>query len=355
MTTIRMGTLAGLAALILGSSAGAANITPIKTVTANGYTFLNFDGPTPNTGGTTIDGISNNGTVVGFTTAANGNLTNFTANPGTGTSATILNINNSTAAMANGINSTGTIVGFDGNNNGFSLVNGTASPLIGGGYTPAMAFGINDKGMIVGQYTTGASTPGFLLNGITTTTIDAPKGTTGDTVNAQGINNNGLIVGFYMGNDGQDHGFMASASSASSGHIIGTAVADPTIPNVPGEPGATFVFSQILGVNDSGIAVGYYGDSTTSQHGFLYNTITGKYTFLDDPYAGFHNGVEITQITGITNSGEITGFYNDANGVAHGFVAFAAVPEPGSMLLLGIGVILGVGYTRRRAGRTSAS
>ncbi len=355
MTTIRVGTLAGLAALLLGSPAGAASITPINTVTANGYTFINFDGPSPNTGGTTIDGISNNGTVVGFTTAANGNLTNFTANPVTGTTATLLTPPLGTAAMANGINSSGTVVGFDGNNNGFSLVNGTASPLIGGGYTHAMAFGINDKGMIVGQYTTGASTPGFLLNGITTTTIDAPKGTTGDTVNAQGINNNGLIVGFYLGNDGQDHGFTASTSSASSGHIIGTAVADPTIPNVPGEPGATFVFSQILGVNDSGMAVGYYGDSTTSQHGFLYNTITGKYSFFDDPNAAFHNGIEVTQITGISNSGEITGFYTDGNGVSHGFVAFAAVPEPGSMLLLGIGVILGVGYTRRRAGRTSAS
>ena len=67
------------------------------------------------------------------------------------------------------------------------------------------------------------------------------------------------------------------------------------------------MFSQILGINDKGIAVGYYGDSTTSQHGFLYNTHTGVYTFLDDPSEAFDNGVEVTQITGINNSGEITG------------------------------------------------
>ena len=108
-----------------------------------------------------------------------------------------------------------------------------------------------------------------------------------------------------------------------TGTLTGTAIADPTIPNVPGEPGATFVFSQILGINDKGIAVGYYGDSTTSQHGFIYNTNTGQYTFLDDPSEAFDNGVEVTQITGITNSGEITGFYSDANGVFHGFVATA--------------------------------
>ena len=110
----------------------------------------------------------------------------------------------------------------------------------------------------------------------------------------------------------------------SNGTLTGTAIADPTIPTVPGEPGATFVFSQVLGINDQGIAVGYYGDSTTSQHGFIYNTNTGQYTFLDDPSEAFDNGVEVTQITGITNSGEITGFYSDANGVFHGFVASLA-------------------------------
>lgn len=356
MRTMRVCTFAGWAALaviLTTSPAHAAGITILNTVTANGYTFINFDGPTPNTGGTTIDGISNKGTVVGFTTDSAGNLTNFTATPPT-TSATILNINNSTTAMANGINSAGTVVGFDGVNNAFSLPNGgSATPLIANSNIPAMAFGINDKGMIVGQYTTGAGTPGFLLNGTTITTINAPTGAT-DVVNAQGINNDGLIVGFYLGNDGQVHGFTANAHAASNGSITGTAVSDPTIPSNPNEPGATFVFSQILGVNDHGMAVGYYGDSTTSQHGYLYNTITGKYTFLDDPSAGFSNGVEVTQITGINNSAEITGFYSDANGAFHGFVAFATVPEPSSIALLGIGITLVAGYASSRAPRNPA-
>jgi hypothetical protein len=98
------------------------------------------------------------------------------------------------------------------------------------------------------------------------------------------------------------------------------------------------VFSQILGISDHGLAVGYYGDSTTSQHGFFYNTLTGQYTFLDNPAEQFDNGVEVTQITGITNSGEITGFYSDANGVFHGFVA-TPVPEPASLTLAGAGLL----------------
>jgi probable HAF family extracellular repeat protein len=212
-------------------------------------------------------------------------------------------------------------VGTDGNGNAFTLSRrGVLKTFIPLGGMSAIAFGINDKGMIVGQYVTSTATPGFIqVNGKKFITLNAPSGP--NLVNAQGINNKGLVVGFYKGTDGQVHGFMANEKAAKHGVLTGTAIADPTIPAVAGEPGATFVFSQILGINDKGIAVGYYGDSTTSQHGFIYNTHTGQYTFLDDPSEAFNNGVEVTQITGITNSGEITGFYTDANGVAHGFVA----------------------------------
>ena len=304
--------------------AGSPTITILNAVNSHGYQFTNLDGPTPGTNagsGTNLNGISNAGTAVGFTIDNQGNFSNFTTNPLRTKTANVLNLNGSTKAMAFGANSAGTVVGTDGNGNAFSLRRrGGLKTFIPTGGKSATAFGINDQGTIVGQYVTSTATPGFIqVHGTSLITINAPSGP--NTVNAQGINNKGLGVGFSVGMDGQDHGFVANVKATKNGVLTGTPVADPTIPTVAGEPGATFVFSQILGINDKGIAVGYYGDSTTSQHGFLYNIKTRQYTFLDDPSEAFHNGVEVTQITGITNSGEITGFYSDAHGVFHGFVA----------------------------------
>ena len=301
------------------------SITVLNQASNGGLLFTNFSGPNAGTNtaaGTNMNGISNAGTSVGFDIDNNGNFDNFTVNPLKSRTTVALDINGSTAAMAFAVNSSGTVVGTDGNGNAFFETKGKVKTFIPNGGSAATAFGINDQGTIVGQYVTADTTPGFIrVNARNTITLNAPSGP--DVVNAQSINNKGEVVGFYLGTDGQVHGFMANEKSAKKGVLTGTAIADPTIPTVAGEPGATFVFSQILSVNDKGIAVGYYGDSTLSQHGFIYNTHTGQYTFLDDPSAAFDAGVEVTQITGITNSGELTGFYSDANGVFHGFVAQA--------------------------------
>ncbi len=314
-----------LSALQTGSPA----ITILNTVTSQGFRFTNFDGP--NAGhvagaGTMINGVANSTTVVGFTIANDGTtLTNFTANPPLTKYTRLVNLGGSASAMALGLNSTGTVVGTDGHGKALSLNrHGVFRTLAPNGGSSAIALGINDRVNIVGQYVTSTATPGFVLvHGATSfLTINAPSGP--NIVNAQGVNNADTVAGFYVGADGQDHGFIARKSDVAKGTL--TPVADPTIPPVSGEPGATFVFSQILSINDYGIAVGYYGDSTGSQHGFIFNTHTGQYTFLDDANAAFSNGVEVTQITGINNSGEITGFYSDANGVFHGFIATGSLP-----------------------------
>jgi hypothetical protein len=290
-----------------------------KPVTAKGFTFINFDaGIATGTAGTgsNANGISNKGHVVVTLLNADGSFTNFT-----GTPANTVPLSLGANAMVFGMNAPGAIVGMQ--NGAAFIIPAKGSPqALPSPAGATSAFGISDKGQVVGQYTNAqGQTPGFYLPNLKSQAvpINAPSGP--NAVNAQGINNFGLIVGFYVGTDGQDHGFIANLADIHNKVLIGTPVADPVIPAVAGEAGATFVFSQLLGVNDAGIAVGYYGDSTTSQHGFLYNTNTGKYTFLDDPSVKFNGGVEVTQITGITDSGELTGFYSDVNGAFHAFTA----------------------------------
>ncbi len=206
--------------------------------------------------GSNANGISNNGQVVGTQVDVNNVPTGANY---TGTATNTSPLAAAAGQTAFGINSAGDVVGGSGSSAFYLPNGGTLQTLT----TPAgadNAFGINDLGNIVGQYTAGADTPGFYLPSVSSTsftTIDQPPGAASTVVNAQGVNNKGLIVGFYLGNVGQAHGFDANIANASGGTLVGTAIADPTIPSVPGEPGATFVFSQVLGVNDEGIAVGY--------------------------------------------------------------------------------------------------
>jgi hypothetical protein len=355
--------MAGFAAL------SAAAVVPqpghAAPIVSNGYTFTNFY--PPNSGniagaGTNINGIANNGATVGFAIGDDGVLTNYIRDAD-GTT-TQLNFKFGSNAMALGINSAGDVVGTE-NGAAFIVPHGGSPQTLGIPTGATAAFRINDNGNIVGQYASGGNFPGFFLAnsaGSGLASIFSPFGAIVNVTNIQGVNDNGRAVGFYAGTDGQYHGLTANLASELNGVLIGTAVADPSIPNVAGEPGATFVFSQILGVNDQGIAVGYYGDSTTSQHGFLYNTDTGAYTFLDDPSEQFLNGAEVTQITGINDLDEITGFYSDSAGVFHGFVACptnltcnasAAVPEPSAFSLECLSLAV-VGFTSFRSRRRRA-
>jgi len=76
-----------------------------------------------------------------------------------------------------------------------------------------------------------------------------------------------------------------------------------------------------------------------SQHGFLFDTKTQTYSFLDNPNAAI-TGLSITQITGVNNAGEIAGFYVDATTrIQRVFFATPApaAAEPSTFTLLLVG------------------
>lgn len=313
--------------LALAAVALAVSVSPAWAQ----YTFHSFDGPN-SSAGTTANGINNNGQIVGFSVDNLDNVTNWWRN----TNGTFNILNIPTGSFANGINATPTVVGQNGAT-AYSYTGSTLTtlPNVNGTTTSQLAFGVNDGGWIVGQYTdsnTGTS-PGFVYNGTNFTTLNPVLNATNTF--AQGINNHGLVAGFYS-TDGNltSHGFFYNTTTATY-----TFAADPNVPN--------FVFSQILGINDHDIAVGYYGDTSTSQFGFVYDLATKAYLIMSDPNAAVINGVSITQITGIDNAGEITGFYIGADGLSHGFYA-TPTPEPSSLLLMGSGALGLLGIVRRK-------
>jgi probable HAF family extracellular repeat protein len=106
-------------------------------------------------------------------------------------------------------------------------------------------------------------------------------------------------------------------------------------------PGSTS--TGAFGINNLGQIVGAYGDAGGKRHGFVLSG--GIYTTIDVP------GSTWTEADGINDSGQIVVNYGDAGGNGHSFLATptaAPVPEPITLLLLGIGALAVIGWARLR-------
>jgi probable HAF family extracellular repeat protein len=186
------------------------------------------------------------------------------------------------------------------------------------------AEGINDNGQIVGYYTlSGGGTHGFLYSSGTYTTLDVQQ--TGTTY-PEGINNSGQIVGQYVDSAGNSHGFL---------YINGTftSIDDP---NADPATGGTWA----KGINDSGEIVGGYYDANGNQHGFLDNN--GSYSTFDDPQETPDGaGHTFTGGQDIINTGQIVGYYNSP-APHHGFLlngsSYATIEPSGATVSVAAGI-----------------
>jgi probable HAF family extracellular repeat protein len=177
-----------------------------------------------------------------------------------------LDVPNSILTQANGINASGQIVGyylsdvaarraFQLNQNGYTTLE--LPPLARG----ADAGGINASGQIVGTYTTaGGNDHGYLLSDGSIQLFPDPPGSQDGTTHFRGINDAGHIVGHHFA-DGRFHGFL----------LINGVYTDIDVPGARG--------TQAWGINNVGKIVGYYIGNDGNAHGFLATPIPEPGTF----------------------------------------------------------------------------
>jgi len=175
--------------------------------------------------------------------------------------------------------------------------------------------GINNHRIIVGYYGDGnlVANVGYSLLPPTHYAIEnfkaLPSGQTVAQLQSIGINNQShpAIVGFVTGSDGNTHGFI---------DVDGVqALVDDPKGVLKGAPST----QNLLGINDLGQAAGFYLDANGNSHGFIAgfgwdknHHLTQGFREVDFP------GATATQASGVNNNDEVCGFYT-LNGVNHGF------------------------------------
>jgi probable HAF family extracellular repeat protein len=210
------------------------------------------------------------------------------------------------------------------------------------GVTYTFAQGINNNGQIVGYYLTPTHIYGFLDNGGSFNTLSFPNAL---TTNSFSINKYGKIVGNYLiDNSSKVRGYIYDNGTFISVDYPGSEVGGTTL----------------TGINDFEQIVGFYFNIIDGRnHGFLYKD--GSFSSIDDPRSagdtlalGINNKGQIvgysssgsflldntgtfspivcpeegspTEARGINNKGQIVGQYY-VNGLSHGFIA-TPVPTP---------------------------
>ncbi len=177
--------------------------------------FHRADFPTKHPAKPAIDqllGVNDAGLAVGFYNTKNGNTHAYSYDIKTHRYAhiTVRGLRNVTAAA---INNNGDVAGFgtqSGKVVGFLRLNhGTVFTLKAPGASMTQAFGVNDGDVVVGAYTVGAKSFGFIwAPGLGLQTVNDPHGVGSTLIN--GINDHGRIVGFYTDSAGNTDGFLGT-------------------------------------------------------------------------------------------------------------------------------------------------
>jgi hypothetical protein len=204
--------------------------------------------------------------------------------------------------------------------------------------------GINDSGVIAGYFGSGLAmhpNKGYYLlprYGQLDYRVENFPGSTQTQVT--GLNNRSAEVGFQSPTDtgtDADYGWYSLDNGRTFTQV------DVGLPSGVA-PGATPV-TQLLGVDDSDIAVGFENDSNGNAHGFVYDIRRDQATFTTIA------GASSVTDAAINNSGQVAGFFTPASGpvesflTGHGGLQTIAYPGATSTEALGLnnhGEVVGV-------------
>jgi probable HAF family extracellular repeat protein len=194
--------------------------------------------------------------------------------------------------------------------------------------------GINNEGAIAGYFGSGAAghpNKGYVLR---------PPFAQGDFGNENfpgsvqtqvtGLNDRGVTVGFW-----------ANASNANSGfyRLNGRSFNANFRTGTPAKPAV----DQLLGVNDLDVAVGFFTNASGLNRGYEYNINTKKFSRVLPPGASNSNlGASLTAAA-INNFGDVAGFYNKTSSLVDAFLKlhsgrFITIAFPGASMTQAFGV-----------------
>jgi len=171
--------------------------------------------------------------------------------------------------------------------------------------------GINNKGQIAGYFGSGNGghpNKGYEINApYAQNDIASENFPHSAQTQVTGLNDNGVTVGFYSTQNKaqptQDNNFGWWAQGGHF-HQVDYPTSNNSKPPV----------NQLLGVNNTDTAVGFYNDSAGNSHGYAYNLKTHAFKLVAI------SGATSVTAAAINNHGDVAGFYTNKAGATDAFL-----------------------------------